>query len=211
MQFTSNKELLYFLPPSVPFRHVFLNFSNCRQSILAWFSANVFLFSTQFVFSFQASFPAPCPLTLCGICLKCNSKHFFKLGVTMYCWQTLLTLERVSGAFFRKRDESFFRGKFWSPALCSLWENHGRSEGIHNGNPKLWKESMWETDKKKYLVVCESMGTKLKEHSLDISKTLNLNNFETESQKFTVIVIHKILVPLGEPRWFHCFTIFTGL
>lgn len=31
--------------------------------------------------------------------------------------------------------------------------------------------------------------------SLYISKTLNLNNFETESQMFTVIVVHKILVP----------------
>lgn len=48
-------------------------------------------------------------------------------------------------------------------------------------------------------------------NSLHISKTLNFNNFETESQIFTVIVVHKILVPLGVPGWPHCFTVFTGL
>lgn len=32
-----------------------------------------------------------------------------------------------------------------------------------------------------------------------ISAKLNLNNFETESQMFTVIAVHKILVLLGVP------------
>lgn len=65
------------------------------------------------------------------------------------------------------------------------------------GTQRCEKEACEKLVKKKYLVFCESMDTKLKEHSLHISKTLN--NFETESQMFTVIAVHEILVPLGVP------------
>lgn len=185
---------------------MFLNFSNCSQPILAWITVSPwFQLSLSFPFkpAFQFLVYQLCVVSACSVIpnsfpnlgLRTNTVNFGKS-----IWST-----------FQEMGWEFFRGKFQSPVLCSLWENHGRSEGIHNWNPKLWKESLWKASKKKYLVFCESMDTKLKEYSLHISKTLNFNHFETESQMLTVIAVHKILVPLGVPGWPHCFTIFIGL
>lgn len=187
---------------------MFLNFRNCRQPILSLpdLQSRSFCFSSVFPF-FQASFTVPCLPTLRGNCLQCNPKQFCKIGATTYSWQTLFTLERISGAFFRKRDESFFRAKFQSPALSSLWENHGRSEGIHNWNPKLWKGSMWKASKKKYLVFCESMDTKWKKHSLHISKTEFEQFWNRISNVYSYCSPQNISTPWSTrmTSLFHCF------